>query len=193
MKILSEISAGELLDKITILEIKIDKIKNEDDKKEVLKEYKSLKKIQEDNIEFNEEIKKLYNDLKQTNSKLWEIEDKLRVFEKEKKFDNEFIKLARGVYFNNDDRSKIKLKINQFAKTSVYNSLERGPGNGMFSKDFGSWAQNYFLDIIERYNLAKFHVYSIFENLKRAVVSLNTFKNSRKKITVILGPWVNTG
>ena len=119
MKILSEISAGELLDKITILEIKIDKIKNEDDKKEVLKEYKSLKKIQEDNIEFNEEIKKLYNNLKQTNSKLWEIEDKLRVFEKEKKFDNEFIKLARGVYFNNDDRSKIKLKINKLLKSNI--------------------------------------------------------------------------
>ena len=119
MKILSEISAGELLDKITILEIKIDKIKNEDDKKEVLKEYKSLKKVQEDNIEFNEEIKKLYNDLKQTNSKLWEIEDKLRVFEKEKKFDNEFIKLARGVYFNNDDRSKIKLKINKLLKSNI--------------------------------------------------------------------------
>ena len=119
MKILSEISAGELLDKITILEIKIDKIKNEDDKKEVLKEYKSLKKIQEDNIKFNEEIKKLYNDLKQTNSKLWEIEDKLRVFEKEKKFDNEFIKLARDVYFNNDDRSKIKLKINKLLKSNI--------------------------------------------------------------------------
>ena len=119
MKILSEISAGELLDKITILEIKIDKIKNEDDKKEVLKEYKSLKKIQEDNIEFNKEIKKLYNDLKQTNSKLWEIEDKLRVFEKEKKFDNEFIKLARGVYFNNDDRSRIKLKINKLLKSNI--------------------------------------------------------------------------
>ena len=119
MKILSEISAGELLDKITILEFKIDKIKNEDDKKEVLKEYKSLKKIQEDNIKFNEEIKKLYNDLKQTNSKLWEIEDKLRVFEKEKKFDNEFIKLARGVYFNNDDRSKIKLKINKLLKSNI--------------------------------------------------------------------------
>ena len=119
MKILSEISAGELLDKITILEIKIDKIKNEDDKKEVLKEYKSLKKIQEDNIQFNEEIKKLYNDLKQTNSKLWEIEDKLRIFEKEKKFDKEFIKLARGVYFNNDDRSKIKLKINKLLKSNI--------------------------------------------------------------------------
>ena len=119
MKILSEISAGELLDKITILEIKIDKIKNEDDKKEVLKEYKSLKKIQEDNIEFNEEIKKLYNDLKQTNSKLWEIEDKLRIFEREKKFDNEFIKLARGVYFNNDDRSRIKLKINKLLKSNI--------------------------------------------------------------------------
>ena len=119
MKILSEISAGELLDKITILEIKIDKIKNEDDKKEVLKEYKSLKKIQEDNIEFNKEIKKLYNDLKQTNSKLWEIEDKLRIFEKEKKFDKEFIKLARGVYFNNDDRSKIKLKINKLLKSNI--------------------------------------------------------------------------
>ena len=119
MKILSEISAGELLDKITILEIKIDKIKNEDDKKEVLKEYKSLKKIQEDNIEFNKEIKKLYNDLKQTNSKLWEIEDKLRIFEKEKKFDKDFIELARGVYFNNDDRSKIKLKINKLLKSNI--------------------------------------------------------------------------
>ena len=119
MKILSEISAGELLDKITILEIKINKIKNEEDKKEVLKEYKSLKKIQEDNIEFNEEIKKLYSDLKQTNSKLWEIEDKLRIFEKEKKFDKEFIELARGVYFNNDDRSKIKLKINKLLKSNI--------------------------------------------------------------------------
>ena len=119
MKILSEISDGELLDKITILEIKINKIKNEEDKKEVLKEYKSLKKIQEDNIEFNEEIKKLYNDLKQTNSKLWEIEDKLRIFEKEKKFDYEFIKLARGVYFNNDDRSRIKLKINKLLKSNI--------------------------------------------------------------------------
>ena len=119
MKILSEISAGELLDKITILEIKIDKIKNYDDKKQVLKEYKSLKKIQEDNIEFNEEIKKLYNDLKQTNSKLWEIEDKLRIFEKEKKFDKDFIELARGVYFNNDDRSKIKLKINKLLKSNI--------------------------------------------------------------------------
>ena len=119
MKILSEISAGELLDKITILEIKIDKIKNEDDKKEVLKEYKSLKKTQDENIQFNEEIKKLYNELKQTNSKLWEIEDKLRIFEKEKKFDKDFIELARGVYFNNDDRSKIKLKINKLLKSNI--------------------------------------------------------------------------
>ena len=119
MKILSEISAGELLDKITILEIKIDKIKNEDDKKEVLKEYKSLKKIQEDNIEFNKDIKNLYNDLRKTNSKLWEIEDKLRIFEKEKKFDKDFIELARGVYFNNDDRSKIKLKINKLLKSNI--------------------------------------------------------------------------
>tara|TARA_Y100001935_G_C17098978_1_gene405020 strand:- start:334 stop:723 length:390 start_codon:yes stop_codon:yes gene_type:complete len=119
MKILSEISAGELLDKITILEIKIDKIKNDEDKKQVLKEYKSLKKIQEENIEFNKEIKKLYSDLKQTNSKLWEIEDKLRIFEKEKKFDKDFIELARGVYFNNDDRSKIKLKINKLLKSNI--------------------------------------------------------------------------
>ncbi len=119
MKILSEISAGELLDKITILEIKIDKIKNEDDKKQVLKEYKFLKKTQEENIEFNEEIKKLYDDLKETNSKLWEIEDKLRIFESEKKFDNDFIELARGVYFNNDDRSKIKLKINKLLKSDI--------------------------------------------------------------------------
>ena len=119
MKILSEISAGELLDKITILEIKIDKIKNEDDKKEVLKEYKSLKKTQDENIRFNEEIEKLYNALKQTNSKLWEIEDKLRILEKQKKLDKDFIELARGVYFNNDERSKIKLKINKLLKSNI--------------------------------------------------------------------------
>ena len=119
MKILSEISEGELLDKITILEIKIDKIKNEDDKKEVLKEYKSLKKTQDENIRFNEEIEKLYNALKQTNSKLWEIEDKLRILEKEKKLDKDFIELARGVYFNNDERSKIKLKINKLLKSNI--------------------------------------------------------------------------
>ena len=113
MKILSEISAGELLDKITILEIKIDKIKNEDDKKEVLKEYKSLKKTQEENIQFNEEIKKLYNELKQTNTKLWEIEDKIRDKERSKKFDREFNELARNVYLTNDEHSRIKRNINE--------------------------------------------------------------------------------
>tara|TARA_B100000214_G_scaffold255271_1_gene188004 strand:+ start:243 stop:629 length:387 start_codon:yes stop_codon:yes gene_type:complete len=119
MKILSEISAGELLDKLTILEIKMEKIKDEENKKEIKKEFDSLKKTQDESIKFTDEIKNLYKSLKTTNEKLWDVEDKLRIAEKDKRFDNVFTELAREVYKTNDQRSKIKLKINKLLKSNI--------------------------------------------------------------------------
>ena len=119
MKILSDISAGELLDKLTILEIKMEKIKDEENKKEIKKEFDSLKKTQDESIKFTDEIKNLYKSLKTTNEKLWDVEDKLRIAEKDKRFDNVFTELAREVYKTNDQRSKIKLKINKLLKSNI--------------------------------------------------------------------------
>ena len=113
MKILSEISIGELLDKISILEIKMEKIKDNAKREEVKKEYDILKKIQSDSIEITGELKKLFDSLKKVNSIMWDIEDKVRICEKNKDFGEKFIELARGVYFNNDKRSRIKLEINK--------------------------------------------------------------------------------
>ncbi len=113
MKILSEISIGELLDKISILEIKMEKIKDNAKREEVKKEYDILKKIQSNSIEITGELKKLFDSLKKVNSIMWDIEDKVRICEKNKDFGEKFIELARGVYFNNDKRSRIKLEINK--------------------------------------------------------------------------------
>ena len=113
MKILSEISVGELLDKISILEIKIEKIKDSKKKFEVKKEYEILKKIQTSFVEITGDLEMLFKSLKKVNSIMWDIEDKVRIYEKNKNFGEEFIKLARGVYFNNDERSRIKLEINK--------------------------------------------------------------------------------
>ena len=118
-KILSEISAGELLDKLTILEIKREKIKEKSSQAEIIKEYKVLKEVQKKNIEINEELKKLIEELKIVNLNLWNVEDKLRVCEKNKNFDETFIQLARDVYFNNDKRSKIKSKINEALGSNI--------------------------------------------------------------------------
>ena len=118
-KILSEISAGELLDKISILEIKVKKVKNKDSKEEVKKEYKILKKIQKSSIQLDNKIKKLFSSIKKVNLKLWIIEDQLRIHEKNKNFGNNFIKLAREVYFNNDKRAKIKSQINKLLKSNI--------------------------------------------------------------------------
>ncbi len=112
-KILTEISAGELLDKISILEIKIEKIKNTDLKKQAEKEFKILNATKEKSIKMTPEIEKLYLKLKETNLKLWKIEDEIRACEKSLDFKESFIKLARSVYFNNDTRSSLKLSINQ--------------------------------------------------------------------------------
>ena len=118
-KILSEISAGELLDKISILEIKTEKINDKASQKEVQKEYEILKKIQNSSINFDEKIKKLFNSLKDVNITLWNIEDKLRIHEKDKDFGEKFIELAREVYFINDKRAKIKFEINKILKSNI--------------------------------------------------------------------------
>ena len=118
-KILSEISIGELLDKISILEIKKEKINNKEDLKEVIKEYEILKNIQNSSLNIEGEIEKLFNSIKSTNLSLWNVEDKLRIYEKKKDFGNDFIKLAREVYFHNDKRSKIKSEINKISGSNI--------------------------------------------------------------------------
>jgi len=112
-KILTEVSAGELLDKISILEIKIEKIKNPELKKQAKKEFEILGANKEKSIKMTPDIEKLYLKLKETNLKLWKIEDEIRVCEKNSDFKENFVKLARSVYFNNDTRSSLKLAINQ--------------------------------------------------------------------------------
>ena len=118
-KILSEISAGELLDKISILEIKLEKIEDKNNRKEIKKEYKILKEIQNSSIKFDYKVKELFNSIKVINIKLWNIEDELRVCEKNKDFGENFIELAREVYFNNDKRSKIKSEINKILGSNI--------------------------------------------------------------------------
>ena len=112
-KILSEISAGELLDKISILEIKLEKIKDKISLNEVRKEYKILKEVQNSCLKLTEKMKTLFNEIKKVNLNLWNIEDNLRICEKNKDFEQNFIKLARDVYLNNDRRAKIKSEINE--------------------------------------------------------------------------------
>ena len=111
-KILVEVSVGELLDKITILEIKKEKIKDEKSLKFINDEYNILKLEFDKNIKFDEKLKKLFNSLKEINSKLWLIEDEKRMFEKNSDFSEKFIKVSRDIHFLNDERSKVKLEIN---------------------------------------------------------------------------------
>ena len=118
-KILSEISAGELFDKISILEIKLEKVKDKDSHKIIEKEYKILKEAQELNIETTEKLKLLFIEIKKVNQRLWGIEDKLRIYERDKNFGKEFVELARAVYFNNDKRSKIKNEINKLLGSNI--------------------------------------------------------------------------
>ena len=111
-RILAEISAGELFDKITILEIKKEKISNKEKLVDVEKELNSLNDTVGKFIPDQSNILEHINDLKEINLKLWDIEDGKRAAEKEKKFDDKFIELARNVYKLNDERAKIKLAIN---------------------------------------------------------------------------------
>ena len=111
-KILVEVSVGELLDKISILEIKKEKIKDPEKLKFINDEYEVLKKQLNQNVKSDEKLNDLFNSLKDINSKLWVIEDDKRLCEKNSDFGEKFIKLSRDVHFLNDDRAKIKLEMN---------------------------------------------------------------------------------
>ena len=118
-KILVEVSVGELLDKISILEIKQEKIKDTESLKFINDEYNVLKDELDKNIKTDEKLKNLFNSLKEINSKLWVIEDDKRTCEKNKDFGEKFIKLSRDVHFLNDDRAKIKLEINNHTGSTI--------------------------------------------------------------------------
>ena len=111
-KIIVEVSIGELLDKISILEIKQGKIKDPEKLKFINNEHSILKAQLESNVKSNEKLNSFYQSLKEINAKLWVIEDDKRQCEKDKSFGEKFIKLSRDVHFLNDDRAKIKLEIN---------------------------------------------------------------------------------
>ena len=118
-KILAEVSAGELIDKITILEIKKEKIKNQDKLKEIIKELSSLSSTMIELIPDISKVEKLKHSLKEINLKLWDIEDGKRSAEKNKDFGEKFINLARNVYKFNDERAKIKLSINNILGSNI--------------------------------------------------------------------------
>ena len=111
-KIIVEVSIGELLDKISILEIKQEKIKDPEKLEFINKEHAILKDQLEKNVKSDNKLNNFFQSLKEINSKLWIIEDDKRQCEKDKDFGDKFIKLSRDVHFLNDDRAKIKLKIN---------------------------------------------------------------------------------
>tara|TARA_E500000178_G_scaffold183906_1_gene182235 strand:+ start:578 stop:976 length:399 start_codon:yes stop_codon:yes gene_type:complete len=111
-KIFAEISVGELLDKISILEIKQNNLNDKEKIKIVSKELESLRNTLEKNVQLTDEIKSLYKNLKDINIKLWGIEDAKRDCERNKNFGESFVQLARSVYLENDNRAKIKNKIN---------------------------------------------------------------------------------
>ena len=118
-KILVEVSVGELLDKISILEIKSEKIKDPEKLNFINDEYKILKDQLQANIKLDTVIENLYNSLKEVNLKLWTIEDDKRLCEKNSNFGEKFIKLSRDVHFLNDERAKIKLEINNITGSKI--------------------------------------------------------------------------
>ena len=118
-KILVEVSVGELLDKISILEIKSEKIKDPKKLNFIKDENKILKEQLDLNVNLNSEIKKLYTSLKEINLKLWIIEDEKRMCEKNSDFGEKFIKVSREVHFLNDKRSRVKLEINNKSGSKI--------------------------------------------------------------------------
>jgi len=118
-KILVEVSVGELLDKISILEIKKKKIKDLEKLKFINDEYNILKDQLNKNVKSNEKLEKLFQSLKEINAKLWLIEDDKRMCEKNSDFGDKFIKLSRDIHFLNDDRSKVKLEINNHTGSKI--------------------------------------------------------------------------
>ena len=118
-KILVEVSVGELLDKISILEIKQEKIKDPEKLKFINAEHSILKDQLDNNVKSDEKLNTLFNSLKDINAKLWVIEDDKRLCEKNSDFTDKFIKLSRDVHFLNDDRAKIKLEINNHTGSKI--------------------------------------------------------------------------
>ena len=118
-KIIVEVSIGELLDKISILEIKQEKIKDPEKLKFINEEHSILKDQLNNNVKSDQKLNELFESLKQINAKLWLIEDDKRQCEKEKDFTETFIKLSRDVHFLNDDRAKIKLEINNHTGSKI--------------------------------------------------------------------------
>ena len=118
-KIVVEVSVGELLDKISILEIKQDKIKDSEKLSFINNEHSILKNQLEKNVKSDDKLEKLFQDLKDINAKLWVIEDDKRDCEKNKDFGEKFIKLSRDVHFLNDDRAKIKLEMNNHTGSAI--------------------------------------------------------------------------
>ena len=118
-KILAEISVGELLDKISILEIKLDKVEDNKKLNFIRNEHLILTNQLEKNVKSDEKLKNLFSSLKEINAKLWIIEDEKRKCEKDKNFKEKFIKLSRDVHFFNDERAKIKLEINNYTGSKI--------------------------------------------------------------------------
>ena len=118
-KILVEVSVGELLDRISILEIKKEKISNPEYIKFIEKEYLILKDQLNKNIKSDKKLEEFFNNLKKTNLKLWSIEDDKRMCEKNSDFGEKFIKLSREIHFLNDNRSKVKLEINKYTGSQI--------------------------------------------------------------------------
>ena len=118
-KILVEISVGELLDKISILEIKKEKIKDPEKLKFINDEYNILKDQLNKNVKSDQKIDDLFRSLKEINAKLWVIEDDKRLCEKNSDYGEKFIKLSRNIHFLNDDRAKIKLNINNHTGSKI--------------------------------------------------------------------------
>jgi hypothetical protein len=118
-KILVEVSIGELLDKISILEIKKEKIKDSEKLNFINDEHVILKEQLDQNVKSDDKLNRLFQSLKEINAKLWVIEDDKRICEKDKDFTEKFIKLSRDVHFLNDDRAKIKLEINNHTGSKI--------------------------------------------------------------------------
>ena len=118
-KIIVEVSVGELLDKISILEIKKEKIKDPEKLKFISNELSILRDQLEKNVKSDDKLNKLFQDLKEINSKLWVIEDNKRLYEKNSDFGEKFIKLSRDVHFLNDDRAKLKLEVNNYTGSKI--------------------------------------------------------------------------
>jgi len=118
-KIIVEVSIGELLDKISILEIKLEKIKDPQKLKFITNEHSILKNQLDNNVESNDKLSELFQSLKEINTRLWKIEDDKRQCEKDKDFGEKFIKLSRDVHFLNDDRAQIKLEINNLTGSTI--------------------------------------------------------------------------